>query len=454
MITRTPAFRSTREPVNRSNRGAILIIVLWIVFGLVALTLYFADSMKSQLHVGDNILRNASAYAAIDGAARYATVVLTAFASEGEPPLSTDYTAEEILIGEVTCWFIGREVDLEPDQNPVFGFIDEASKINLNTATLAMLEALPEMPPEFAAAIIDWRDTNTETTEQGAEDNAYASLDPPRLPKNGPFETVGELRLVYNSTLHLLLGEDTNRNGALDANEDDASLAYPSDDSNGVMRPSLLDLVTVYSRQPNTNSEGDDRLNVTTTAARPRLQQLLASALSESRATEIISGLGGRPIRSVAEFMIRGNFTAAEFETIESQLTASEGDYAEGLVNVNTAPAAVLACLPGIGVEHAATVVNYRLSYPDGLTSIAWLAEVLADDAIVAAGPFITGQSYQYSADIAAVGAFGRGYARSRFVFDLSDGPPRIIFREDLTGLGWALGPTVRANFASSSTRS
>lgn len=454
MITRTPIFRSAREPINRGNRGAILIIVMWVVFGLVALTLYFADSMKSQLHVGDNVLRNASAYAAVDGGARYATYVLTEFATEGEPPLSTDYTAEEILIGEVTCWFIGREVDLEPDQDPVFGFVDEASKINLNTATLAMLEALPEMPPEFAAAIIDWRDANTETTEQGAEDNAYASLDPPRLPKNAPFETIGELRLVYDSTLYLLLGEDTNRNGALDSNEDDASLAHPADDSNGVIRPALLDLVTVYSRQPNTTADGGNRLNVTTTEDRTRLQQLLISEFSESRATEIMAGLGGGPIRSVAEFMIRGDFTTEEFEAIESQLTASDGDYTEGLVNVNTAPEAVLACLPGIGVENAASVVNYRLSYPEGLTSIAWLTEVMEDDSIIAAGPFITGQSYQYSADIAAVGAYGRGYARSRFVFDLSEGTPRIIFREDLTGLGWALGPTVRANFSASSTRS
>ena len=56
----------------------------------------------------------------------------------------------------------------------------------------------------------------------------------------------------------------------------------------------------------------------------------------------------------------------------------------------------------------------------------------------------ITTQTYQYSADVAAVGAYGRGYKRIRFVFDTSDGSPRIVYRQDLTHLGWALGKDLR----------
>jgi hypothetical protein len=56
----------------------------------------------------------------------------------------------------------------------------------------------------------------------------------------------------------------------------------------------------------------------------------------------------------------------------------------------------------------------------------------------------ITTQSYQFTADVAALGPFGRGYRRVRFVFDTADGTPKIIYRQDLTHLGWALGTEAR----------
>lgn len=59
-------------------------------------------------------------------------------------------------------------------------------------------------------------------------------------------------------------------------------------------------------------------------------------------------------------------------------------------------------------------------------------------------GDTITTKSYQFMADVAAVGPNGRGYRRVRFIFDTSTGVPTIIYRRDLTHLGWALGKNVR----------
>jgi hypothetical protein len=64
----------------------------------------------------------------------------------------------------------------------------------------------------------------------------------------------------------------------------------------------------------------------------------------------------------------------------------------------------------------------------------------LGTNAILAAGPWVTAHSWQYTADIAAVGHNGRGYRRVKFVFDCSSGAPLIVYRQDLTYLGWALG--------------
>jgi type II secretory pathway component PulK len=120
----------------------------------------------------------------------------------------------------------------------------------------------------------------------------------------------------------------------------------------------------------------------------------------------------------------------------------------QGLVNVNTASETVLACIPGIGTDKASTIVAYRQSNSSQANSIAWVAEVLDHDMtrVRQAGRYITAHSYQFTADIAAVGHHGRGYHRVKFVFDTSDGAPRIVYRQDLTHLGWALGKQGRTD--------
>lgn len=101
----------------------------------------------------------------------------------------------------------------------------------------------------------------------------------------------------------------------------------------------------------------------------------------------------------------------------------------------------------------AQQMVTYRLSNPTLLGSIAWVSDALGQNYSTAltnltTGDFITTQTYQFTADVAAVGPHGRGYRRVKFVFDTSSGSPQIVFRQDLTHLGWALGKDVRQNLA------
>ena len=73
--------------------------------------------------------------------------------------------------------------------------------------------------------------------------------------------------------------------------------------------------------------------------------------------------------------------------------------------------------------------------------------EVLSDISFhLEAGDYLTTQSFQFTADVAALGPYGRGYRRVKFIFDTSDGTSRIVYRQDLTSLGWALGKDVRQN--------
>jgi type II secretory pathway component PulK len=458
-----------------SDSASTLIIVLWIAFGLVSITLYFAHSMSFELRAADNRVCGLEAEHAIEGAARYVGYVLANFQTNGALPDPSTFLSEAVPVGDAHFWLIARDTNTPAGGIGTpqfsFGIMDEASKLNLNSATSNMLVFLPRMTADLTSRILDWRNTNGATASQ----TFYAMQHPPYQCKNAPFETIDELRLVVGSdpdALDTLLGEDGNRNGILDPNESD-------ENHTGQVDPGILEYVTVYSREPSTNN-GVARLNVSvlTSANSQGLLSLLQTNLTSSRANQILQGLGltgGGPTRpgstppgrggggatatvlsaSPLQFYLRchaapANMTPDEFAKIANLITVTNGAYIEGRININTAPAPVLACLPGVsstpGLEQ--TLVNYRQTNPDKLTSIAWVADALSGntDAIAAlsAVDCITTQSFQFSADVAALGPHGRGYRRVRFVFDTLDGFPKIIYRQDLSHLGWALGKDAR----------
>jgi DNA uptake protein ComE-like DNA-binding protein len=105
-------------------------------------------------------------------------------------------------------------------------------------------------------------------------------------------------------------------------------------------------------------------------ANRAQLQGLLENAGIENP-NRIIAQVQTPPVRSVLEFYIRSRMSAEDFAKIETSITTTNVQFLEGLVNVNTASESVLACIPGIGADHASSLVAYRLSNPDGLNSIA-----------------------------------------------------------------------------------
>ena len=460
-----PRRRRLGDPgvASPASRGSVLIIVMWICLGLVALALYFANAMSSELRAADNRVAEVAARQAIAAGTRYAATVLTQYAVGGAVPRIEDYKSEAVPVGDdAKFWFIGRSYDALPSQQqsnePYFALVDEASKLNLNTVTSAMLQALPlpDMTPEFADAIVAWRSRNSQNA--ALNDNIYSQLTPPRHNKGSSYETVDELRLINGAMLDLLLGEDINRNGVLDANEDDGEVTAPRDDQNGQLLAGLFEYVTVYSSEPATSAAGSRRINVTTlntTQARQQLQtRLTQRGIPSQRAAQILARIPfnatnptqNQALTSVADFMVTSQMRPEEWVLVHTELTATTATngIAQGLVNVNTASAAVLAAIPGIGPEFATALVEFRAANPDQLTSFAWLTQVLSPGNIRRAGRYITGVSYQFSADIAGVGANGRGYSRAKVIFDLSGGRPRIVNRQDYSSFGWALGATTR----------
>lgn len=439
--------RSTRRLSGRA--ASVLIIVMWVTFGLVSLAIYFAHSMNLEMRSAANRVAAAEAEQVLNGAARYAAYLLSSMETNGVLPDPKRYASEEGLVGEGSFWFVGRGQERDRLTTPVFGLVDEAARLNVNTATREMLEGLPLMTTELAGAIIDWRDADSDPVESGAEDEVYQRLTPPRRAKNGRFETLEELRLVQGATPWVLFGEDANMNGILDPNENDGDLSTPIDDRDGQLDFGILEYLTVCSRESASRTNGEPKLNVALPQARPQLAEYFVEKFGQQRAGELQQRLNGAPpARSLLEFHLRSGMSASEFATVQFDLTTSTNGAVEGLVNVNTASETVLACIPGIGIEKAPSLVAYRLANSDKLGSMAWLTEVLDEASVVQAGPFVTGITSQYTADVVALGSHYRGHRRVRFTFDTTEGTPKLVGRRDLTHLGWALGVETRRQIA------
>ena len=265
----------------------------------------------------------------------------------------SDTQCKAVPVGDARFWLIGRDTNTPVGPgNMCFGLVDEASKLNLNMAASNPLTFsnqliwLPRMTVDLTQAILDWVNTNG----TGPTVTYYAMQQPSYQCKCAPFETVDELRLLYGADMDTLVGEDANRNGILDPNEND-------DNQNGMLDPGILEYVTVYSREPNTNSDGSAKVNISTLtsgsaqcapletnfgAARPMLilgnlglaeQPVRArgSWLAVELAAAPAAGArhrGGtrvRPFTSPLQFYVKSGMTATEFALIATNLTTTNG---------------------------------------------------------------------------------------------------------------------------------
>lgn len=448
---------------RQSERGSVLVIVLMIAIGMIGISIYFANSMSLELRAADNRSSGLSSEQAIEGAARYVSSILTIYNTNGALPEVGEYAAEAVSLGTSLIpeenphfWLIGRNNGSTIVTAPHFALVDEASKLDLNATWLTadiLVSNIPNMTYEFAEAIMDWRSTNDTS---GSSLN-YGQLG--YLPKHAPFETVGELRLLYGADPEWLKGEDLNQNGLLDANEKDLN-------GNGMADRGWIEFFTVYNREPNTRPDGSSFTNVNNNA---QLYSLLELRLGASRARDVTNSLarasgsgqgqgqGNQSLASLLQFYVRSGLNADEFAGIYSDISATTNSYVVGRVNVNTAPVEVLACLPGMDYSTAQQLVNYRDSTSVDVRTFAWIVDALGSGSsaiqALGQGDYITAKSFQVTADIAALGPFGRGYRRTRFVFDTSEGTPKVVYRQDLSRLGWALGRETRETWVTRNTR-
>ena len=185
---------------SRRQRGVALITVLLVVaLATVAAVHMTTRDQLDQRRTGNRLALQQAHELALGGE-RWAVAVLAEDLREGDDPLidSRDQDWARVLPpipvegGQVA----GRMDDLQGR----FNINTLVRGETINAVALERFERLLqvlELDPQIGQAVVDWLDTDSDTTfPAGAEDDYYAALDTPHLAANRPLAVASELRMV------------------------------------------------------------------------------------------------------------------------------------------------------------------------------------------------------------------------------------------------------------------
>jgi len=178
---------------TRKQRGIALMLVLWIIVLLTIIAIALTTSQRTESTLAANQLASSKFRALSDAAINYAALHLMT-----SPPLENDEDTEALWLPDAQpriLRFAGIELEIT--------IVNEASLIDLNVADRALLAGLlnavgidAEEADPLLDAILDWRDEDDLHLLNGAEDPDYEEAGLPHGAKDGPFDSVEELRQV------------------------------------------------------------------------------------------------------------------------------------------------------------------------------------------------------------------------------------------------------------------
>lgn len=263
-----------RPGTDRS--GSVLILVLVVVAILTLGAYSFSEIMVSESEATAMYGRQAETRAFAESGIELAAAVLAVPETEDDASLYHNPNRFRAVLLRESDNARGRgyfsvmaPVETDPGGSLVRnGLADESGRLNLNRLlnfeldedqSREMLMFLPDMTEEVADAILDWIDEDETLRAYGAESDYYSSLDPPYESNNGQIDSIDELLQVAGVTADLLYGEDANRNGTLDPNENDGDANPPFDNADGILQPGWAAYLTVNARELNQRADGSKR---------------------------------------------------------------------------------------------------------------------------------------------------------------------------------------------------
>jgi type II secretory pathway component PulK len=358
-------------PSRSAVRGSILVAVLWCLALLSVVVVSVLHTARQDLrlarHQGDLVQARYLAIAGIERAKAALFEDLRQRRRASRP--ASDSLGDSPDIFRDIALGRGRFSVIQPGSPagaPRHGVADESGRLDINVVQTNELLRLPGMTHDVAVAILDWRDPDSVAGPGGAEADHYASLNPPRLPRNGPFQTLRELLMVRGITHERMTGD-----GA---------------------QPGWNVLLGLGANSPNLTASGERRVDLRTADERALsnlrgFNQDIARAIVARRGREEFRSLldlleltpalpsggpgnpGGRPSGpGLPDAFNPGGGGGPRLVSqdllidVADLLTTGDNDNAQGRINVNTASAEVLACLDGIDLTAAESLVAHRRS--------------------------------------------------------------------------------------------
>jgi len=200
--------------IINSQQGMILIGVLWSLFFLTALALAINSLITPQLSLAAKLRDRAILQHITEAGIKSAIIGIRADETDGYDVLNDSWSVNEDMFKEIQLadgrYFSLKHAVASDDDDKgeedemIYGLIDEERKININTATVDILNEFFERvadtssqeAADIADSIIDWRDEDDEPSDNGAESSYYRGLDSGYTCKNAQFDLLEELLLV------------------------------------------------------------------------------------------------------------------------------------------------------------------------------------------------------------------------------------------------------------------
>jgi len=335
------SYRCRLPNSARRDRGVVLILAVFAVVLLTVLAVGIAAAVRVELLASrSSVARVRSLYLAQAGL------------NQARAMLVYD---EQTIDALTDNWGPDARTPLHEPHRMADGWYearvyDACGRIDINQADLTTLSRLTG-DEAVAAAVIDWRDEDDSTvTPDGAEASYYESLPYPYRPRNGPFQTTGELLLVRGVTPEMFFGTAAGRG--------------------------IVDLVTVDSQSLNTDGNGNQKTSLAEfrnwgeQAFVNSMMAKLGSVLTLYEANQIFLGLsalegsGQGGYTSLAQLMTVAGLDPAKVAQLIDYFCVETDRIVLGKVNLNTAPVEVIAALPGSSEGLAQDIVARRDQEP------------------------------------------------------------------------------------------
>ena len=199
---------------QKSDQGAVLLVVLWIVLAMGLLGMSFSAAIRTEVNATRNVVEQKKSFYLARAGIEYGVYKIlesqSAFSSSQQLSEGNIDQIPEVLTGKLSLVF--------PDAKATIEVADESGKINLNSPASQMQSDLiynllivlgiePSNADMITDSILDWIDPDELENPYGAESNYYLSLSPPYLSANSMFQVPEELLLVRGVTPEIYYGK-------------------------------------------------------------------------------------------------------------------------------------------------------------------------------------------------------------------------------------------------------